>query len=466
MKPSMAIKPLVFAIAAVMAVAVQAGDYKPPRHHNHHNDHHHTPPPTKVPVYATANAYDKQSSTNNYIRNEGTVNNAEMNSSAGGSSGNVGINVAAGDGNQQDNAAAIANAQSDASAIDNSFVFGMATASARVDQYSNRNRVDNYGSTATATMSASANGGSGNLGVNIAGGDLNQQKNTMAIANTNAPLGNARADANATQNGPGLVVINNADRTFDVTTLSLTKTVSGNSSFDASSELHIDKASTKSVDVSGSRHSERSGSNSYDASGSTSYDASGSLSIDASGSRSHESHSTSSRTLDASVDATLAAEATLTKDNGWGPRTRSASVDASLNATLNVAVDKTRDKTSSSSFEKSFDASFEKSLDTSFEKSSDSSFNRTRDSSFEKSFDKSTSDSFDKEKSFSAASSFELSNTVTWQVLTPTGWANPVTNTATLSGSVTGASGNVGVNVAAGVGNQQSNSLSIANSSM
>ncbi|MCH7299571.1 heme utilization protein, partial [Pseudomonas capeferrum] len=59
----------------------------------------------------------------------------------------------------------------------------------------------------------------------------------------------------------------------------------------------------------------------------------------------------------------------------------------------------------------------------------------------------------------------DLSNTVSFQVLTPTGWANPVTNTATLSGSVNGGSGNLGVNVAAGVGNQQSNSLAISNTS-
>jgi hypothetical protein len=58
-----------------------------------------------------------------------------------------------------------------------------------------------------------------------------------------------------------------------------------------------------------------------------------------------------------------------------------------------------------------------------------------------------------------------LSNTYSYQVLTPTGWANPVTNTATLNGSVNGGSGNLGVNVAAGVGNQQSNSLAISNNS-
>jgi hypothetical protein len=236
MKPSMALKPLVFAIAAVMAVAVQAANERGGHgngHNNngHHNGNQHTPPPTKIPVYATANAWDNQSSTNNRIRNEGTQNEAEMSSSATGTSGNVGVNVAAGAGNQQDNAAAIANAASDSS-LDNSFVFGTASATASVRQYSNNNRVDNYGSTNSANMSGSGNSGSGNMGINIAGGDLNQQKNTMAIANTNAPLGNATATASADQNGPGLVVNNNADRTYRVDTLTVTKSASGSSNYD------------------------------------------------------------------------------------------------------------------------------------------------------------------------------------------------------------------------------------------
>ena len=135
MKPSMALKPLVFAIAALMAVAVQAGNDRrnDDHHHGHNNNGHHTPPPTKIPVYATANANDKQSSTGNRILNQGTVNNAEMSGSATGASGNVGVNVAAGAGNQQDNAAAIANAGA-TSALDNSFVFGVATSTATVKQ--------------------------------------------------------------------------------------------------------------------------------------------------------------------------------------------------------------------------------------------------------------------------------------------------------------------------------------------
>lgn len=200
MKPSMAIKPLVFAIAAVMAVAVQAGqnDRRNDHHNGHHNNGHHNPPPTKIPVYATANAWDTQTSTRNRISNQGTINEAEMSDSGTGSSGNVGINVAAGNGNQQDNAAAIANAGSDSS-LDNSFVFGMASATADVVQTSRNNRVDNYSTQSSAVMSGSASGAEGNIGINVAGGDLNQQKNTMAIANTGAPLGNATATASANQ---------------------------------------------------------------------------------------------------------------------------------------------------------------------------------------------------------------------------------------------------------------------------
>ena len=132
MKPSMAIRPLVFAIAAVMAVAVQAA----PRNHDHHDDdndnnggqqNNQPPRPTMIPISATANANDRQRSTDNTIRNEGTINSAEMSSSGDGTSGNVGVNVAAGAGNQQDNAAAIANAASDSS-LDNSFVFGTSDA--------------------------------------------------------------------------------------------------------------------------------------------------------------------------------------------------------------------------------------------------------------------------------------------------------------------------------------------------
>ncbi|PZP54605.1 MAG: heme utilization protein, partial [Delftia acidovorans] len=110
-------------------------------------------------------------------------------------------------------------------------------------------------------------------------------------------------------------------------------------------------------------------------------------------------------------------------------------------------------------------SSFEKSYDSSYDKTRQSSYDKSRESAYEKSGEKASQSSDSISKSYSEANSFDLSNTVSFQVLTPTGWANPVTNTATLSGSVNGGSGNLGVNVAAGVGNQQSNSLAISNTS-
>jgi hypothetical protein len=62
----------------------------------------------------------------------------------------------------------------------------------------------------------------------------------------------------------------------------------------------------------------------------------------------------------------------------------------------------------------------------------------------------------------SESGSVELKGQATYQVLVQSGWKDPVTNNATISGSLNNVSGNVGANIAAGVGNQQSNSLSIA----
>ena len=482
MKPSMAIKPLVFAIAAVMAVAVQAGqnDRRNDHHNGHHNNGHHTPPPTKIPVYATANAWDTQTSTDNRISNQGTINEAEMNQSGEGSSGNVGINVAAGNGNQQDNAAAIANAGSESS-LDNSFVFGMASATADVVQTSDNNRVDNYSTQSSVVMSGSASGAEGNIGINIAGGDLNQQKNTMAIANTGAPLGNATATASAEQDGPGLVVNNSADRTYRVDTITITTSASGSSSRDGTFNSTDDRSSSSSFSVAGSQSASSSGSSGWNSSGSKSSNASGSSSMSASGSNgwnasgsaSGSNSSSSSASLNASLDAAANATRTFTTDDGRRERTRSSTFDGSLSASLDVSVDKSHESAYDSSFEKAFDSSYDKTRQSSYDKSKDSSYTKSHDSSyenasasaFEKSGEKSKQSSNDVSKSYSESSAYDLSNTVSFQVLTPTGWANPVTNTATLSGSVNGGSGNLGVNVAAGVGNQQSNSLAISNTS-
>ncbi|QXH44435.1 heme utilization protein [Pseudomonas xanthosomatis] len=406
MKPSMAIKPLVFAIAAIMAVAAQAGQ-------NDRRDRH---GPPVVPVSATANATDVQNSTGNRILNEGTINRAEMSGSATGASGNVGVNVAAGSGNQQDNAAAIANAS--AADIDGAFVFGSANATSTVKQYSNDNKVTNYNTTSSAIMSGSGNGGSGNMGINVAGGDLNQQKNTMAIANASSPLGgSSTATASADQNSPGLTVNNYADRNMTVQTVTLTTTKSGSSSLTHNSELSVDKSASANWSNSGTSH------------------------FDASGSKSGQSNATGSATLTASADGSLNTGHVVTFNNGNGDRTRSVSTSDAFNASLNGSVETTKGHT--------YDSSFEKAYDSNYANSGESA----------------SSSSKDVTKNYSESTSWDLSNTVSFQHLTPNGWSNVVNNTATLNNSVSGSSGNLGVNVASGVGNQQSNSLAISNTS-
>ncbi|UVE19520.1 hypothetical protein NVV93_09175 [Pseudomonas sp. LS44] len=63
---------------------------------------------------------------------------------------------------------------------------------------------------------------------------------------------------------------------------------------------------------------------------------------------------------------------------------------------------------------------------------------------------------------FNEQGDISLSGNVTGQLPVVAGFQAPVTNTATLTNSLNGVSGNVGVNIAAGSGNQQSNSLAIA----
>ncbi|MEB0220768.1 heme utilization protein, partial [Pseudomonas sp. AB12(2023)] len=211
---------------------------------------------------------------------------------------------------QQDNAAAIATA-------DESFIFGSAISATSATQTNTNNTVGNYSSRNNASLSNSANGSSGNVGVNVASGDFNQQKNNLAIAVSGGRVASASASANQTSSGSS--VGNYATQTYDKVTLKDT------------------------VDVKGS------------------YKGTG--------------------------EGTVANN----ENRGWG------------------------------------------------------------------------SERSNKDKlSFTESGTVELSGVATYQVLTPSGWANPVTNSASLSNSLNNVSGNVGANVSAGIGNQQSNSLSIA----
>lgn len=313
MKPTTALKPLVFALAAVMAMAAQADGGK---------RHHPTKPqgPTldqilSITAGAGAAILDVQDSSDNSVLNQGTQNNAKADSSLNGSNGNMGANVAAGAGNQQDNAAAIATA-------DEKFIFGSAVAISSATQTNTDNYVKNHSTQNNATLNNSANNGSGNIGVNVAAGDFNQQKNNMAIAVSAGRVATAAAAAN--QTSTGLDVDNKADRV------------------------------TKVVDLKGS----------FKANGS--YKGTGYGTIDG-GRGGHDDDD---------------------RHGGGGNK--------------------------------------------------------------------------DQKFTFKEQGSIELAGYWTQQVLTKDGWKNPVVNNASMTGSMNGFSGNGGANVAAGVGNQQSNSLSIA----
>lgn len=314
MKPKMALKPLVFALAAVMAVAAQADNRHNNGHHGHHNNHNNVLLQLLVSAGAAATVTDTQVNAGNNVRNEATENDAMMDNSANGSNGNLGANVAAGDGNQQDNVAAIATA-------DERFIFGSAMAISTATQVNAGNNVKNFSTSNSANLVDSANGSSGNIGVNVTAGDFNQQKNNLAIAVSGGRVAMAASTAN--QNTTGLNVENNADRTYSKDTLQSTFKAYGHYKGDGWGYVEDEK--------------------------------------------------------------------------GWGHG---------------------------------------------------------------HGHDKGKTDK-DPLK-FHEEGSFGLAGVATYQVLTPNGWKNPVTNTATMSNSLNGVSGNVGANVSAGSGNQQSNSLSIA----
>lgn len=145
-----------------------------------------------APAFAdsAASVNDEQIGLFNFVYNEGVLNSASVNNRVlQYANGNIGLNVAAGSNNQQANAAALADAQ---------FSFGGAAASIDAAQVSGVNGTVNvpawywdghywywYQSTTnTASMNDRAlQNVSGNVGVNIAAGDGNQQKNDLAIAN-------------------------------------------------------------------------------------------------------------------------------------------------------------------------------------------------------------------------------------------------------------------------------------------
>jgi len=130
----------------------------------------------------------------------------------------MGANVAGGDGNQQDNAAALATA-------DESFIFGNAVAASSATQVNNNNYVKNSSTFNNANLTNTGNNGSGNIGINVTAGNFNQQKNNLAIAVSGGRVAQAAASAN--QSSTGLVVENKGVQAYKTDTLTGTYAAAG-----------------------------------------------------------------------------------------------------------------------------------------------------------------------------------------------------------------------------------------------
>ncbi|MGR3885815.1 heme utilization protein [Pseudomonas sp. 1152_12] len=166
MKPTMALKPLAFALAALMAVAAQADQP--------------TYRPQPAPTTAAATTLDGQSNHGNVVLNDKTKNNASANDSYNHISGVANGNVLSGDNNQGKNDVAIVSGDAD-------FVF----ASTGTAQSNTGNLVVNSGTKNNASLNDSGNHASGIIQLNAASGTSNQASNSVAIASGNGDSGAA-----------------------------------------------------------------------------------------------------------------------------------------------------------------------------------------------------------------------------------------------------------------------------------
>lgn len=146
---------------------------------------------------------DKQINYLNQVDNDEVTNSSVVNGNAlQNAAGNIGLNVTAGDNNQQANSAALA-------ASDASFLFGSSDAEIFARQDVQANRAVNYGNTNTASLAGNAlQNATGNIGVNISAGNSNQQKNDLAASVAVARMATATVavkqmnDHNVTSNTP------------------------------------------------------------------------------------------------------------------------------------------------------------------------------------------------------------------------------------------------------------------------
>src|SRR5690606_5063169 len=165
---------------------------------------------------------NRPSNTENLGLNWNVDNDASAGDDVGSdASGNLQFNIAAGDNNVQDNAAAIA-------AADAGFAFGLADAEIFVNQYGAANQTYNEGVTNSASLGNNAfAGATGNIGANIAAGNNNQQKNALAASTATSVYAQATVSSNQVSTGNFVSNAGLAESFEDTIDVALTGSVSG-----------------------------------------------------------------------------------------------------------------------------------------------------------------------------------------------------------------------------------------------
>jgi hypothetical protein len=216
MKTRIKATPLALAVAAAFALSATAAIAHDRDHHNRDGAHLSTSVNINKDIDVKGGVYirgfvdpksdteavinDGQSSVFNETKNIGNSNRASVDGNAANSAqGNIGLNAAAGDNNVQANEAALA-------ATDAASVFGMATAQVYNSQSSFGNDTLNKGVSNNATLGGSALANAvGNIGVNVASGSSNLQKNALsgAVADSNVAIASINNDQKTAGNWTG-----------------------------------------------------------------------------------------------------------------------------------------------------------------------------------------------------------------------------------------------------------------------
>ncbi|MBP1475272.1 hypothetical protein J7I44_13240 [Frateuria sp. MAH-13] len=201
----------------LIALAVATLFGSPMAFANNHDQHH-----APFDSAAVATVDNNQSVTGNVTANDKLKNTSAIDDRAAAqASGNIGMNVASGDNNAQDNAAALA-------ATDADFAFGLADSEIDVGQTGMGNVTVNEGVKNDAYVTDNAfRWASGNIGVNVASGNNNQQKNALAASVATTKFAHAGVSVDQASSGN---IVSNAGRVekyYDTTTVHMSGTVQG-----------------------------------------------------------------------------------------------------------------------------------------------------------------------------------------------------------------------------------------------